>query len=170
MQCPMQNNEATGFLLDYCDRKLDAANAALVEKHLQICGSCRELVEAQSAVYKSLQAWSAIDASPDFNRRLYARIEAEKRKSGILRLAAMLAERWSLLPRRRVAAFVAVCALLLAAIWIHAPLNSQNGEQEPQAKARPVDVEQVERTLQDLDMLHQLNPTFAPEANSAGSI
>ncbi len=170
MQCQPQAHDVADLLLEYCARKLDAGKAATVEIHLRMCESCQELVKAQRAVYESLDVWNGIEASPDFNRRMYARIEAEDRRSHLSRWASMLAARWSPFSWRPAMTFAAACAMLAAALCIRGPLHHQNVVQEPQAKIERVDVEQVERTLQDLDMLKQLNPAVGPEANSSGSI
>ena len=66
--------------------------------------------------------------------------------------------------------FAAACAMLAAALCIQGPASPHRFEQEPQAKVERVDVEQVERTLQDLEMLKQLTATVSPEANSSSSM
>jgi hypothetical protein len=163
----MQKDEAAGFLLDYCAQKLEPGRTALVEAHLRVCASCRELVEAQKTVWETLDAWGEMDASPGFNRRLYARIEAEERRGVLAKWTGVLVARWQSMPLRPAVPVALACATLVAALWIQAPDNSAVDREEPQAKVERVDWEQVERTLQDLDMLKQLSPQVAPEANSS---
>lgn len=81
MQCPMRDVEAAGFLLDYCAQKLSPQDTAIVERHLEICETCRDLVAAQRGLWDTLDCWEPVDVSPDFDRRLYARIEAERGSS-----------------------------------------------------------------------------------------
>ena len=170
MQCPMQNNEAAESLLDYCARKLDPARTAVVESHLRICESCRKLVRAQQTVWESLEAWDGIEVAPDFNRRLYARIEAESRRGFVSRWMHTALARWSIMSWRPALPVALACATVIAALWIQEPGTRKLNVEEPQAKVERVDIEQVERTLQDLDMLKQLSPKIAPEANSSSSI
>jgi hypothetical protein len=167
MQCPIQNDEAAGFLLDYCAQKLDAGRTAAVEDHLRICPSCRELVDAQKAMWDTLDAWDGMVASPDFNRRLYARVEAEESRGILAKWTSVLVARWQFMAWRPAVRVALACATVVAALWIQAPGNPALDREEPQAKVERVDVEQVERTLQDLDMLKQLSPQVAPEANSS---
>jgi hypothetical protein len=131
MQCPMQNDEASGFLLDYCAQKLDAGGTAVVEAHLRICASCRELVEAQKAVWETLDAWDGMDALPDFNRRLYARVEAEERRGIAAKWAGVLVARWQTMAFRPAVPVALACATLVAALWIQAPGNRAFDREEP---------------------------------------
>jgi anti-sigma factor ChrR (cupin superfamily) len=170
MQCPMQNNEAAGFLLDYCARKLDPGKTAVIESHLRICESCRELVRAQRAVWESLEAWEEIEVAPGFNRQLYARIDADSQRSLVSRWMGTAVARWSPLSWRPALPIALACVTVIAALWIQEPGSRKLETEEPQAKVERVDIEQVERTLQDLDMLKQLSPKISPEANSSSSI
>ena len=74
MNCPIENRESAEILLAYCARKLDAGSSAILEEHIKICPACREFAEGQQSVWKALDAWEAAPVSPDFDRRLYARI------------------------------------------------------------------------------------------------
>jgi hypothetical protein len=138
MDCPMQNGGGADFLMDYAARKLDAAKASLVEDHLAVCPGCAGFVETQRVVWDALEEWDRIEIAPDFDRRLYARIEKEK------------SPRW--MSRKR--AGVAGAAVALLAVWL-----SQSPPRLPSfSREDRVDVEQVERSLEDLEMLRQFNP------------
>jgi len=76
IECPMQNEEAAGFLFDYCARRLGPEESAVLEDHLAVCESCRDLARAQRALWDGLDCWEAAEVSPDFDRRLCARINA----------------------------------------------------------------------------------------------
>ena len=49
---------------------------AILERHIAICPACREFAAGQRAVWQALDTWEAAPVSPDFDRRLYRRIEA----------------------------------------------------------------------------------------------
>ena len=76
MSCPLEARDQAELLVAYSSRKLDAAKAAFVERHIESCQACREVVRGQQAVWEALDAWEAEPVSADFNRRLYRRIEA----------------------------------------------------------------------------------------------
>src|SRR5690349_3128736 len=74
MNCPLENTDTAGILLDYCSRKLDAERTLILERHIELCPACREFAENQRAVWSALDSWEAAPVSADFDRRLYARI------------------------------------------------------------------------------------------------
>ena len=77
MNCPIESPEGPALLLAYGSRRLDAHAAAALEQHLESCSACREFVAGQSAVWNALDLWEAAPVSPDFDRRLYRRIEEQ---------------------------------------------------------------------------------------------
>ena len=77
MNCPLETRENAQLLLDYCTRKLEPESVAALERHIAICGACREFASGQRAVWQALDAWEAAPVSADFDSRLYRRIETE---------------------------------------------------------------------------------------------
>ena len=139
-----------------------------LELHMAGCAGCRELADAQKTVWSALDGWAVPAVSEDFDRRLQARIVAEERR------------RWWRLPRwefswKPVLPVTAACAALLAVFVLHDPLPPNNTPAAPPAvvqtqDAQKVDVDQVERALDDMDMLNQLNaPVPSPNGSRAGS-
>jgi hypothetical protein len=55
---PFETRENAQLLLDYCTRKLEPESVAALERHIAICGACREFASA-SAVWQALDAWEA---------------------------------------------------------------------------------------------------------------
>lgn len=154
MRCPVQSRENADLLLAYCARKLDAESASLFERHLENCAECRAFTEAQQAVWRALDEWGNIPVAPDFNRRLYARIEAEERRGWWRRVAAQWANSFWLRPAAPVAAMV------LAALLIQMP----HAPELPSVQvAETVDVDRLERALEDLEMIRQLQLEPRPE-------
>ncbi len=156
--CPTKNNANTELLLAYCAGRLRGAAALELERHIAGCHDCAEFRNAQSSVWNALDAWEAPAASPDFNRRLYARIAAAE--------TAPWYTRWleSLRPVFARPAFplAAVAVVVVAGFVIdHPSFISSPHAAKPTAVnvsgVTPREAEQVERTLDDLDMLRQFD-------------
>ena len=166
MRCPIETHGNAELLLDYCARKLNPELTAVLEAHMDICPSCREFRDGQRALWMALDQWEAAPVSPDFDRRLYRRIEREGRDGFWTRLFRPLQPVFF----RPVAPLAATACLLLAAgFLVQTPsLNLASLEDGP--KAREVEqVEQVERTLEDLEMLRQFN-LAPPDAETSVAI
>jgi anti-sigma factor RsiW len=152
MICAMQGRKGAEVLIDYCARRLAPARAAEFEKHLENCPDCRRAVNAQREVWNAMDGCTSIEVSPDFDARLYARIAEEE--------AAPAWRKWTrrvLTPAVPVAIWkpavplAAACAALVFTFVIRTP---EPRETAKQLRAEHVlDIEQVERTLADLDML-----------------
>jgi len=161
-ECPLiAGEENADLLLDYCHRKLAPEMVEVFEQHMALCPACRAFAASQSAVWQALDAFEAMPLSEDFDERLFARIEREQRRASLWsglwnRMTAGGTAMW------RPAVPVAAAVVLAVGLWM------RPGVVPPQpdlAKSdNRVDVEQVERVLEDMEMLRQL----APEDN-AGS-
>jgi anti-sigma factor RsiW len=163
MKCPIDSKENAELLLDYCARRLDPERTLLLEAHMAGCEACRRIGEGQRALWTALDQWEAMEVSGSFDRRLYRRIEEE----------AAPGSRWWRLGQR--ARFVlaspalpltATAGLVLAVgFLLHEPAKPPVSPEPPVAAG---DVEQVERTLEDLDMLRQLNLTSRGVEDGSG--
>ncbi len=153
MECPAKTREGTEVLMDHCAGRLEAEVAAAVERHIQQCGVCREFCRAQARVWSALDAWEAEPVSESFDARLLDRIEEDDRRS---------LWKWIWRPALPVAA----AAMVVVAVLL---LRAPNGTNTPVEgkNVDVVDVDQVERTLDDLDMLKQLYAV--PQAEAAGA-
>ena len=100
MHCPMQRRENSDLLLAYVERKLDSEMASTFERHTENCPACQQALAAQMMVWEALDRWDAGEISPDFNRRLYQRIEADERRPS-RQVAALLAEQLAVPPQER---------------------------------------------------------------------
>jgi hypothetical protein len=141
----MLSGENFDLLLAYCNRKLTPEVAAALERHAEGCVSCRDVLKGQRLLWRSLDAWEAAAITPDFNRRLYQRIAGEG-DSAWMRLVRPSDGAW-----RAMIAVASAAAVLLAAVQFRSPA--------PVAPptAADVEIEQVERTLEDIEMLRELN-------------
>ena len=151
MSCMMQSKEGAEILMDYCARTLNPARKAEVDRHLENCAECRRVVAAQSELWETLERWTPPAVSENFDARLYARIAREQTEPAWRRWM-----RRYLQPATPVAfwkpavSLAAAGAVLAVALAVHTP---QRPEAAPQMHADTVDIEQVAKALDDLDML-----------------
>ncbi len=159
MKCPLESRDNADVLLDYCARKLNPEMTATLERHMEVCPSCREFADAQRAVWKALDEWEAIPVSPDFNRRLYARIDREA------------ASWWQpvLRPFRPLLAIqglpiaAAACLVIMAGLLLERPAEAPDaGDTGTQVEA--IQADQVDRALQDMELLRDFNRKVRADA------
>jgi hypothetical protein len=159
MRCPIETHGNADLLLDYSARRLNPDLTAILEAHMEICPSCREFRDGQRALWAALDGWEAAPVSADFDRKLYRRIDAEGRGS--------LWSRWfgPLQPVfwRPALPLAATACLLLAVGFVLQTPGGNPVVADDTAKVQ--EVEQVERTLEDLDMLRQFN-LAVPDSDS----
>lgn len=145
MGCPIDGDGAE-LIVSYCAGKLSQARKAELELHFKSCAKCRELVDAQRAVWSALDEWPAAPVSPNFDRKLHERIAAGQQRAWRQRLWP---ENWSWRPAVPVAV---ACAALLAAFLLKTPALVPGAPHQPKLQ-----IEQVEHALDDMDMLKQLS-------------
>ena len=156
MNCPLESRENAQLLLDYCARKLDAESETGLERHIATCGACREFAHRQRTVWEALDAWEAAPVSADFDRRLYGRIEAQVSWWDLL--LRPFRSPWNAVAlRRTVAATAAACLLLMAGILLAHPAISPAPVPCYMAQVDSVQPEQVERTLDAMEMLSEFS-------------
>jgi anti-sigma factor RsiW len=149
-------------LLAYCAGRLEPAAALAVQRHLAECPACRRFHEAQQAVWSALDDWESHPVSDDFDRRLYQRIEQEDR--------APVWQRWIEPLRAGLARHVvlplaaAACLLFTASVILERPRQVSKPAAEVRAEA--VQPDQVESTLEDLEMLHDISMTQRSETGA----
>src|ERR1035438_3982547 len=73
----MECGENADLLLEFAAGRLDEEARMRLERHTEVCPACREFASGQRAVWEALDAWESAPVSPDFDRRLYGRIERE---------------------------------------------------------------------------------------------
>ena len=145
-RCPLENGNASELVLAYGARTLDADQDAAFERHMLSCAGCRELAAAQQAVWSALDAWTPEPISSNFDEKLYQRILLEEQSPWWQRL---FRADWSLRPAMPVAA---ACGVLIVAFLVRSPEPTP----APPSSQPKLRIEQVERALDDIDMLKQL--------------
>lgn len=166
VRCPIQLRDEPGLFLDYLDRKLEPELMRKLDVHAEVCPLCREAVSAQKVVWDALDAWTPEPVSMDFGQRLMLRIDgAEARRSVWERIYRFFATPLPGLALRPVMPVAAACVLLVVVGLYQIPGMR---EVEPVAEMQ-VDIEQVETTLADIDMLKQLSSSAPAEESAQGS-
>src|SRR5580698_2996846 len=157
MNCPMedQNSET---LVAYAAGELDGEAAAAIERHLRGCPACRLMAAEQTALWNTLDIWEAPPVSPDFDRRLYRRIRDEVRLSWWERLSRPFRP----MPLRQALPLAATaCLLVIASFLVQQP--DKLAPSYPRGEV--VRADQVERTLDDLELLRQFGTANQAEAS-----
>ncbi len=126
-------------------------------RHMSGCPSCLELAEQQRALWGALDYLQPLPISADFDKRLYARIAQDQPRG-------FFSWNWSWRPAMPVAA---ACTALIAAFLIRGPILDQRPT--PAVQHENVNIEQVERALDDIDMLKQLGVGATPAPADSGS-
>ena len=160
MNCPIKAQENKEWLLDYAAGRLDGERAVLVEQHVKACQDCARFVEAQQVVWNALSQWKPQPVSDDFDRRLDRAIEAEP-VSWMDRIFRPLQPLW-----RPVVPLVAACLLIVAGVVLDIPRVAVNPA-DSQAHVEKIEPDQVERTLDDIEMLRELVLKPEREANTS---
>jgi anti-sigma factor RsiW len=160
MNCPLRKEDAAHILLDYSAHRLDPAKAAALERHMETCAGCAAFRVEQAAVMHALDAWEPAPVSLDFNRRLWRRIDGAEAAPWYARLVESLRfAQWKpVLP-------LTAAILLIAAGFIFDHPAQRTSAAPAQASSVSVsEADQVEQTLDDLQMLHQFNAATPGDA------
>lgn len=162
MTCPLQKEDTRELLLDYSAGRLDVARAAMLERHMESCADCSAFFAEQSAVWNALDAWEPMPASLDFNRRLWQRIDAAASAPWYRTLVDSLRfGGWKpLFP-------VAVAILVIAGGFLLDHPNSSGIRPVPTVQGVSFsEADQLEQTLDDIQLLRQLDSVTTPGDNS----
>ena len=151
MICPTKTKAGAEILVDYCAHRLDPAQVVEFERHIEACPDCRRSVERQRQVWQTLESWAPAGLSPDFDARLYARIAREQAASRWRQFWLRMFRPAAPLPWWKPGVSLAAAGAVLAlGLVIEIP---NLGDAGSQMRSEKVDMDQVENTLDDLDML-----------------
>ncbi len=150
MNCPLENNNSE-ILLDYCSHRLSEESTLMVELHLESCQECKAVATSQMAVWDALDEWEAAPVSADFDRRLYERIE-QRGTGWWSRLMGFT----SGIQFRPAFTLGAACATVVFALMLRGPMVPVSDSFDPSVRIEAAELEQAERALEDMDMLHKL--------------
>jgi anti-sigma factor RsiW len=160
MMCPLQTTE-TDLLLDYSAGRLNAPEAAILERHMENCAACASFRSQQTAVWNALDLWEPAPVSVDFNRRLWHRIEAAATAPWYKSLADTLRfTNWK-------PVFPLTAAILVIAAGF---LLDHPGATSRVSGVSVKEADQVEQTLDDIQLLHQLDAEAQPGGGNSKSM
>ncbi len=161
MECPSESRMEV--LVDYAAERLNEDAAAAVEAHVSACAECRRFVDAQRSVWQSLDQWEPAEVSPDFDRKLWARIQHQERRPSF-----SLLRPWTLPHFRPTFAAAVIVLLLTAAVLLRKPRPAPMAQHVPPqtaAQTETLEADRIEKALEDIDMLRQLSlPAEQPQA------
>ncbi len=152
MNCPIRTEETAEMLLAYTARRLDPAKTAILESHMDVCAECAEFRVKQELVWQALDAWEAPPVTPDFNRRLYQRIESEAAAPWYVRL---ISTPWAMWKPAIPLAFAGL--LIMAGFMLDHSVSLTAPSTPPAIRVSVTEAEQVENALDDLQLLRQLD-------------
>jgi hypothetical protein len=152
MNCPLESRENAQLLLDFCTRKLEAEPLAILERHIAMCGTCREFASGQRAVWQALDAWEAAPVSADFDKRLYWRIEAQ-----ISWWDLLLRPFRPVTLRRSLPATAMACLLVMVGVILERPTVSPVPAANDMVQVDSVEPEQVEHALDTMEVLNEFS-------------
>jgi anti-sigma factor RsiW len=148
MECPRQNGTSVELVMAYTAGTLEPERQIAMDRHMSECAGCRDMVAEQRAVWEALDAWKPAPISVDFNARLYQRISEEAAVAWWQRLFRV---NWSSIFRPAVPV-AAACAVLAIAFLVKSTAVTPSSP----IATHKVSIEQVERALDDMDMLKQI--------------
>ncbi len=163
MRCQVSKGKNAGVLLAYSAGKLHGESAVRVERHLSECPTCAAVGKAQSSVWQLLDTWDGPPVSRDFDRKLQARIQAAESASWLDKLSEAVHEFLRPILARPAFPLAAASFVIVAGFVFDHPGRVQNSPRTQAAlhvssvEIDKADVEQVEATLDDMEMLRQFD-------------
>jgi anti-sigma factor RsiW len=150
MKCPLSREDTADVLLDYSARRLDKARAARLERHMESCEACAAFGVQQGALWSALDEWEPEPVSMDFNRRMWQKIDLLAAEPWYRRLADSLRfGAW------KPAIPLAAAVLLVATAFV----MDHSGTVAQTHDVSITEVDQVEKTLDDVQLLKQFDST-----------
>ena len=158
MTCPLQTEE-TDLLLDYSAGRLDARRMAALAQHMESCQDCASFGMEQKAIWDALDLWEPAPVSLDFNRRLWQRIDAAAAAPWYVSLAEWFRlDNWKpMIP------LTAAVLMIAAGFLLDHPTLDHPGARNAAAGVSVREADQVEETLDDIQLLHQLDAVMPDE-------
>lgn len=162
IDCPLEFEENIDLLLDYSAGKLPAAKLSMLEEHMGVCSACAAFRVGQAEVWQALDAWEPAPVSMDFNRRLWQKIDAAEAAPWYRKLADSLR-----MGAWKPALPLTAAVFLVAAGFMMDHRTSVSFSQGTSASSSISDgvsvseADQVEKTLDDLQLLRQLDAGLA---------
>ncbi len=160
MRCPIETQDGAELLLAHSSGKLNSSAQSGLTEHIHGCAACREFLAAQKAVWQAMDAWQAAPVSPDFDRRLYQRIDREAGWWDLLMRPFR-----PLLVRQGMPIAAAACLVIAAGILIERPAGPPPAAPHQSAQVEAVPPEQAEPALQEMEIMREFSRLVHQDAN-----
>jgi anti-sigma factor RsiW len=148
MNCPCRNENEFDLLLDHAAGRLDPSRAALLQSHMSDCPECAAFAEVSLA----LDGFAAPPLSTGFNRAVWQKIDTpEPWYAGLVR-------------GLREGAWKPVFPLAAAAVLVAAGFAFDHHTAPATRHVTLAEAEQAQITLEDLQLLQNLNASAAEVA------
>jgi hypothetical protein len=170
MSCLFAKEERTELLLAYCAGKLESASTAELELHMKTCAECAAVGRTQSVVWEALAAWNPEAVSADFDARLYARIDAAASAPWYQRAFETLQAFVRPLLAQPALPLAAAGLVVVGGFLLDHPASSLPVTSSVASNVSAVEAEQMERTLDDIEMLRQLDAGADDKENATKSM
>ena len=171
MKCPIETHENPELLLAYCAGKLDPKTQTILDQHFGACPHCREFQKSQATVWQALDGWEAMPVSADFDRRLYRRMEEEHAQaSWWARLVRPFRPVFQTPLTSRGLPVAAAAVLILLAGVILERANKLAAPEDMAERIESIQPDQVERTLDDMEMLREFRLNSSGDAGNVNSM
>ena len=154
MQCPVENVETAGVLLDYVACRLAPTRLSALERHVATCSRCAEFTLGHERVWQDLDRWEPPPVSRDFNQRLFRRID---QATAIPWYQGLFEFRFGM----KVAIPVVATCLLAVAGFVFEYSSGSRGSGALYLDGSQAD--QLEAALDDLQLLRQLDSATPSE-------
>lgn len=168
----MNGHENSEELVAFLDGALSVENARGVEKHLERCPSCREVLEDFRRTGQLLNQWTEVAPSPGFESRVLTRIRASGSPRPVSREFGKL-NRWIFgSPLRWAAVATGIVLLAGAAYWI-SPLSRNEEvmtEAEKDEMATQIDLYVDYGVISHLETLKPMDATPPPTGDESSVI
>ena len=158
MRCPVEQGEQE-LLFEFCSGTLDTDRAASLRDHIAGCPACRELEARQRTLWQALDNWEAPPVSAGFDHALYGRIRNE-----VTWWDLALRPFRPLFARQGLAVAVAACLTIIVGVLIERPAAVPAGAVPESAQVEIASPDQVERALDDMEMLREFNHLVPADA------
>lgn len=167
MKCPLESDQPER-LLDYVAQRLSQTERVELHFHVASCDACRRWVDGQREVWSALDEWKPVEASTGFNRSVYAQVAREQQSDWMTAWWHTLAARWSMAEFRPAMAMAALCVVTAAGMLVYSRASQPETTEASQAPSRMerVDLEQVERALDDVELLKNLGTADATHSSA----
>ena len=174
MRCPIEVGNEAETILAFATGRLTPGEQEAFQLHMAECAECRGLADAQMSVWSALDAWKVPSVSEDFDQKLHVRVAGDARRPWWQRQWDNISHAGVWFSWKPVLPVAAACAVLVGVFLLRNPVTPNGAPVAPAAvvqtqDAQRVDVDQVERALDDMDMLNQLDAPVTAAHAPAGS-